>query len=224
MPEPGRYIVVVGGGRVGFYLTRHLLEAGHEVTLIEKDPQRAALVSSLLGSCSCLVGDADELSFLATTGIERASLLAAVTGDDEDNLVACQMARREFGVARTIARVNNPANVQLFHRLGVDVAVSATELILSVIETGMASQSDVQALPLSGGESSLVRLSVPPAAAGRRASELADLANDRLLLVVRAGTALPEDAPLQAGDDLVLFTSRPPNDFALGADRRAGTV
>jgi trk system potassium uptake protein TrkA len=209
---------VIGAGKVGFYLSRHLLEGGYEVALIEKDPARASLVAALLGSCACLVGDGDEMSFLATSGIERADVVAAVTGDDEDNLIACQLAKRQFRVPRTIARVNNPRNVQLFHRLGVDVAVSATELILGVIESGLANRADVLQMPISGSESSLVRVTVPLGpAVGRQLSELAELAEERLLLLVRDGREVALDTPLRAGDQIVMFTSKPASDVMLEA-------
>jgi trk system potassium uptake protein TrkA len=207
---------VVGAGKVGFYLSRHLLEAGYEVALIEKDPVRASLVAAQLGSCSVLVGDGDEVSFLATVGIERADVVAAVTGDDEDNLVACQLAKRQFRVPRTVARVNNPRNVQLFHQLGVDVAVSATELILGVIETGLASHGDVLQMPISGSEASVVRVTVPVGpAVGRQVAEVAELVQERLLLLVRDGHEMPLDSQLQAGDQIVMFTQRPASDFML---------
>ncbi|MGH7666483.1 MAG: potassium channel family protein [Candidatus Dormibacteria bacterium] len=216
MPDQPAYVIVIGAGKVGFYLTRHLLEAGYEVALIEKDPARAALVSAQLGSCSSLVGDGDEMAFLATSGIERADVVAAVTGDDEDNLIACQLAKRQFRVPRTIARVNNPRNVQLFHQLGVDVAVSATELILSVIESGLAGHSDVLQLPMGGSEASVVRVTVPVGGVvGRQVSEIPDLAAERLLLIVRKGHEIPLDSPLEAADQIVLFTQRPASDFML---------
>lgn len=218
MPDRPAYILVIGAGKVGFYLSRHLLEGGYEVALIEKDPARASLVAALLGSCACLVGDGDEMSFLATSGIERADVVAAVTGDDEDNLIACQLAKRQFRVPRTIARVNNPRNVQLFHRLGVDVAVSATELILGVIESGLANRADVLQMPISGSESSLVRVTVPLGpAVGRQLSELAELAEERLLLLVRDGREVALDTPLRAGDQIVMFTSKPASDVMLEA-------
>ncbi|MGH7610711.1 MAG: potassium channel family protein [Candidatus Dormibacteria bacterium] len=216
MPERTPYVIVVGAGKVGFYLSRHLLEGGYEVALVEKDPARAALVAAQLGSCSLLVGDGDEMSFLATSGIERADVVAAVTGEDEDNLVACQLAKRQFHVPRTIARVNDPRNVRLFHQLGVDVAVSATELILGVIESGLASHGDVVQMPLNGSEHSLVRVTVPLGeAVGRRPSELAELAGERILLVLRDGRELEPDPALEAGDQVVLFTARPASDLAL---------
>ncbi|HZU17567.1 MAG TPA: TrkA family potassium uptake protein [Candidatus Dormibacteraeota bacterium] len=128
------YVIVIGGGKVGYFLSRDLLERGEEVTLVEKDPARAQWLESQLGSI-VMTGDGDEMAFLRTTGIDRADAVLAVTGDDEDNLVALQLAKREFNVPLTIARVNNPANVEIFKTLGVDEAVSATEILLNALET-----------------------------------------------------------------------------------------
>ncbi|MGH7777346.1 MAG: potassium channel family protein [Candidatus Dormibacterales bacterium] len=127
------YVIVIGGGRVGYYLSRHLVERGEEVTLIEKDTPRAEWLEGQLGSI-VMQGDGDELAFLRETGMERADVVFAVTGDDEDNLVALQMAKKHFNVRRTVARVNNPANVRIFKELGVDEAISATEVLLASIE------------------------------------------------------------------------------------------
>jgi trk system potassium uptake protein TrkA len=127
------YAIVIGGGKVGYYLARDLLERGEEVLVLEKDGARAEWLSSQLGSV-VLTGDGDEMSFLSTTGMDRADVVLAVTGDDEDNLVALQLAKKRFNVKRTIARVNNPANVRIFKILGVDEAISATELLLKAIE------------------------------------------------------------------------------------------
>lgn len=210
------YIIVIGGGKVGYYLTKHLLEAGYEVSLVEKDRSRASALGSHLGRCAILIGDGDEMAFLATTGIERASVVAAVTGDDEDNLIACQLARRTFDVPRTLARVNNPRNVRLFHQLGVDVAVSATDVILGVIDSELARQGDVRELPLDGTEASLVRITVPVGRlVGHRTDEVAALAGERVLLVVRAGQPIEPAAPLEAGDQVVVYTRRPAADLTL---------
>jgi trk system potassium uptake protein TrkA len=127
------YAIVIGGGKVGYFLSRDLLERGDEVTLVEKDPARADWLESQLGSI-VMRGDGDEMGFLSTTGVERADAVLAVTGDDEDNLVALQLAKKHFNVPLTIARVNNPANVEIFKALGVDEAVSATEILLSALE------------------------------------------------------------------------------------------
>jgi trk system potassium uptake protein TrkA len=133
------YVIVIGGGKVGYYLSKHLIERGYEVTLIEKDPRRAEVLTSQLGEV-VMVGDGDEMAFLATTGMERADVVVAVTGDDEDNLIACQMAKRKFDVPRTVARVNNPSNVRIFKTLGVDVALSATEVLLDLLERELAKE------------------------------------------------------------------------------------
>lgn len=133
------YVIVVGGGRVGYYLARDLIERGEEVTLVEKDTARADWLSSQLGSM-VMRGDGDEMAFLRTTGMERADVVMAVTGDDEDNLIALQLAKRYFNVKHTIARVNNPANVEVFKALGVDAAVSATEVLLGAMEQNIAAR------------------------------------------------------------------------------------
>jgi trk system potassium uptake protein TrkA len=127
------YAIVIGGGKVGYFLSRDLLERGEEVTLVEKDPVRADWLEGQLGSI-VMRGDGDEMAFLSRTGIERADAVLAVTGDDEDNLVALQLAKKHFNVPLTIARVNNPANVEIFKALGVDEAVSATEILLRALE------------------------------------------------------------------------------------------
>src|SRR2546421_149476 len=129
----GMYVIVVGGGTVGYYLSRDLVERGHEVTLIEKDGRRADWLETQLGSI-VMRGDGCEVRFLAQTGIERADAIIAVTADDEDNLIALQMAKKHFRVKKTIARVNNPTNVEIFKMLGVDEAVSATDVLLGALE------------------------------------------------------------------------------------------
>ena len=131
------YVIVVGGGTVGYYLSRDLVERGHEVTLIEKDARRADWLETQLGSI-VMRGDGCEVRFLAQTGIERADAIIAVTADDEDNLIALQMAKRHFRVKKTIARVNSPANVEIFKTLGVDEAVSATDVLLAALEPPLA--------------------------------------------------------------------------------------
>jgi len=134
------YVIVIGGGRIGYYLARDLVERGDEVTLIEKDASRAEWLSSQLGSL-VMRGDGDEMAFLRTTGMERADVVLAVTGDDDDNLIALQLAKRYFNVRHTIARVNNPANVEVFKTLGVDAAVSATEVLIGALEQQLAQEA-----------------------------------------------------------------------------------
>jgi len=127
------YVIVVGAGKVGYYLSKRLLTEGHEVVLMEKDRRRASMLTEELGDV-VMQGDGCEIRLMAEAGFGRADTIVAVTGDDEDNLVVCQMAKRQFSVPRTIARVNNPTNEELFARLGIDTTVSSTALIYNMID------------------------------------------------------------------------------------------
>ncbi len=127
------YLIVAGGGKVGYYLTKALRAGGQEVTLIERTRSRFELLQEEFGDVA-LLGDACEIATLEQAGAARADLVAAVTGDDEDNLVICQMAKRKFKVKRVIARINNPKNEVTFQLLGIDETVSSTKLIYSLIQ------------------------------------------------------------------------------------------
>lgn len=140
------YVIVIGGGKVGYYLARDLMERGEEVTLLEKDGARADWLESQVGSI-VMKGDGDEMAFLSTTGMERADVVIAATGDDEDNLIALQLAKKRFNVPLTIARVNNPANVDIFKTLGVDEAISATDILLGAMEQKLAEDLAAAKLP-----------------------------------------------------------------------------
>ena len=154
------YIIIVGCGKVGYHLTKTLLEAGNEVLAIERDSHRYNTIVEDLGSVA-ISGDGSEASVLEEAGASRAEVLIAVTGLDEDNLVACQVAKYHFNVPRTIALVNNPQNDDLFRKLGVDVIVSHTNMILSNIEEEIPEHSLVHLLPLPGSERRLVGVQVP---------------------------------------------------------------
>jgi len=127
------YIIVVGGGKVGYNLAKLLLAEGHELLLIEKDKPKAALLAREFGE-SLMEGNGSRVSVLREGGANRADVLVAVTGTDEDNLVICQVAKSVFKCPRTIARVNDPRNEALFSTLGIDATVSSTRLIDSLIE------------------------------------------------------------------------------------------
>ena len=126
------YCIIAGGGKVGWNLARELLEKGNEVTVIENDRRRYLTVEQELEH-AIQYGDATELWVLERAGIQRADLVIAVTGDDEDNILICQVAREKYMVERIVARANNPRNLQHFKLLGVHPAVSATDLILRLI-------------------------------------------------------------------------------------------
>jgi len=154
------YIIVAGGGKVGFYLARELIAQGHEVLLIEKSRTRSEMIAAELGNV-VQRGNADEASVLAEAGTNRADVMVAVTGDDEDNLVICQVAKRRFNVPRVIARINNPKNEDIFRLLGIDGTVSSTDLILSVIEQEIPEQALVPLLRLRHADVEVVDMTLP---------------------------------------------------------------
>lgn len=182
------YIIVVGGGKVGYYLTKSLLEEGHEVLVIEKDPRKCDRVIDELGA-NALLGDGCEAATMTEAGMGRADVVIAVTGDDEDNLVVCQVAKHKFNVPRTIARINNPKNEKIFRKLGIDVTVSSTEVILSQIEQVIPAQSLVHLLTLRSVGVSFIELEIPPdsPAVGRPLRDLGIPDDCILPLVIREG-------------------------------------
>jgi trk system potassium uptake protein TrkA len=153
------YIIVVGGGKVGYYLTKTLLNEGHEILLIERDLPKVEVYNERFGSV-VLGGDGAEASTLAAAGAARADVVIAVTGEDEDNLVVCQMAKQKFHVKRTIARVNNPKNEQLFRLLGVDVTVSQTNYILNLIEQAIPERAFIHLLNLRHADLAIIEATI----------------------------------------------------------------
>lgn len=130
------HIIIVGGGKVGYYLTKTLAPHKHKVTLIEEDPVLCRKISGEMAALGIRLvnGDGTNVQCLEDAAIRRADVLIAVTGQDQNNLVACQLAKNHFGVERTIARVNNPKNIHVFERLSVDSVVSSTVYIANIIE------------------------------------------------------------------------------------------
>lgn len=205
------YIIVVGGGKVGYYLAKELLEAGHELVILEKNGGRARQISDGLGSI-VLNRDGCEGKHLAEAGANRATIVVAVTGDDEDNLVVCQMAKHHFDVPRTIARVNNPRNEDLFRHLGVDEIISPTRMALASIEQDIPVHELLHLAQLKGGELELVEAQIGPdsPAVGRRPSEIDLPEGCSLFVLLRGNSVVPirQDTIFQSGDK-VLAVARP---------------
>ena len=154
------YVIVIGGGKVGFALAKELVEANHEVLVIEQDAAKVAEIIDDLGDI-VMEGDGCEATVLEKAGTSRADIFLAVTGDDEDNLVACQVAKQRFNVARTVARINNPKNEEIFRRLEVDITVSATSAIMAHIEPELPTHHLVPLMKLQGSGLEIVELRIP---------------------------------------------------------------
>lgn len=206
------YIIVAGGGKVGYHLARALLDSGHEVLVIEQDATKAERIADDLGDV-VVQGDACEVSLLGDAGASRAQAFIAVTGDDEDNLVACQVAMHRFGVERAIARINNPKNEPVFRALGIDSTVSATDAVLAQIEQRLPSHPLIQLLTFKGGGLEIVELQIPDDAAvvGRKLAEVLLPPQSLITLIVRdqGEIEVPSaETTIQAGDELVAVTLR----------------
>ncbi len=206
------YIVVVGGGRVGYYLAKALLDEGHEVVLLERNAATAAALAEDLGSI-CIRGDGCETTVLGEVGTNRANMLIAVTGDDEDNLVACQVAKHLFQVPRTIARIRNPRNETIFKKLGIDVTINNTNIILENIEEQVPTHQLTHLLDLREQGLEIVEVKIPASASsiGKPVKELQLPPGTVLSLVIRKSRKpiVPSGSTIiQAEDQVVAVTSR----------------
>jgi trk system potassium uptake protein TrkA len=200
------YVIIVGGGKIGYYLTKELLAAGHELVLLEKSPARAKQIADEVGSI-VLNRDGCEGTHLEEAGAKRASIVAAVTGDDEDNLVICQMAKHHFAVPRTIARVNNPRNEGLFRHLGVDEIISPTRMALAAIEQDIPVHELLHLAQLHHGELELLEAQIDgdSPAVGRRPGEISLPDGCSLFVVIRgdAAMAVRADTVFESGDKVL---------------------
>ena len=204
------YIIVVGGGRVGYYLAKALLSEGHEVLVIEKDAAKVERIEDELGSI-CMQGDGCEAATLDDAGAERANLFVAVTDEDEDNLVACQVAKHKFNVPRIIARISNPKNETLFKKLGIDVTVSATNLILEHIAEEVPTHPLTHLLELRRGELEVVEVKIPSTstAVGKQLRELSLPSGSILSLIIKEqGVQVPSPETILEADDRVIAVTK----------------
>jgi trk system potassium uptake protein TrkA len=200
------YIIVVGAGKVGWNLARELLEKEHEVTVIEANRRRYQTVEQELEH-NVVYGDASELWVLERSGIQRADMVIAVTGDDEDNMLICQVAKEKYSVDRIIARVNNPRNRQHFDLLGVKPSVSATDLILRLLEHEVPEYGLVHLLDLQEEKLEIIEmlLGSESPVAGRRVGDLSMPEGSLLISVLRDGEGFvpSADTVLEAGDEIL---------------------
>jgi trk system potassium uptake protein TrkA len=202
------FLLIAGGGKVGANLARGLIRTGHEVSLIE---QRDARYQVLEAEFEHQVhkGDATELYILERAGIQRPpDVVVAVTGDDEDNVIICQLARDNYGVGTVIARVNDPRNQPYFDLLGISPTVSATASIMGLIEHEVPEEHGlIHLLELRKENKEIVELTVGRGAlcAGQEIGQVALPKGSKLILVVRDGKAeVPDDSMvLQEGDSVL---------------------
>jgi trk system potassium uptake protein TrkA len=205
------YIIIVGGGSVGYHLCKALLKEGHEVLVLDKDATKCENFEDELGSV-CVRGDGCEVATLAEAGVSRAEVFVAATDEDEDNLVACQVAKHKFGVPRTIARVNNPENEKIFKKLGVDCPISVTNLILEQIEEKIPTHPLIHLLAMGEEKMEIVEVKILEGSksVGKSVKELSLPSDSILALLIRNGQKpqVPTvDTVLEVNDRIIALTT-----------------
>ncbi|MBI5300828.1 MAG: NAD-binding protein [Chloroflexi bacterium] len=212
------YIIIVGGGKVGYYLAKTLLNQEHEILIVEKDKRKYDTLTIEFGGI-VMRGDGSDALVMEEAGMARADLVVAVTGDDEDNLMICQMAKRKFNVNRTISRINNPKNEQIFKLLGIDTTVSVTDLILAQIEREIPAHSLVHLLTLREAGATFLEAKVPADSPviGKPLRDLKIPEDCVIPLVIRNGKAIVPygETKLAEGDEVIAVATLE-NEGALG--------
>jgi trk system potassium uptake protein TrkA len=207
-------VVIAGGGKVGTFIASELHGAGHEVLLVEVDPDRVRQAESLNEppGVPWLLADACEVSEFARADPEKADVVAAVTGDDEDNLVISLLAKQEFAVPRVVARVNNPKNEWMFNEMwGVDVSVSTPHLLTALVEEAVSVGSLVRLLSFEGGRAGLVEVTLAPGspAVDQEIVELGFPRDSTVVAILRQDhVVVPRgDTPLLEGDEVLVLVT-----------------
>lgn len=204
------YIVIAGGGKVGEFLANTFSASGHDVAVIERNREKC---EKLAENKKILVinGDACDAKYLEDAGIDRADVFAAVTGDDDDNLVACQLAVSVYSVPRAVARVNNPKNERIFHELGID-GISSTTIIAKLIEEESSIGDIITLQSLKKGKLALVEVELPTdrcIVCNKKVKDLGLPQECVLVAIIRGDDVLiPHgDVELESGDGVIALTS-----------------
>ncbi len=206
------YIVIVGGGSVGYYLCKALLREGHEVLVLEKDASKCERFGDDFGNV-CIRGDGCEVTTLADAGVARADVFIATANEDEDNLIACQVAKYKFSVPRTISRVSNPKNEEIFKKLGIDCTIVVTNIILQHIEEEIPAHPLIHLLTLGaeGTEVVEVKIGEKSRAVGKSVNEIDVAWRSIFALLIRNGEKprVPNpDTVFKVNDRIIALTSR----------------
>jgi trk system potassium uptake protein TrkA len=203
------YIIIAGAGKVGHFLAKRLLEDKHTVVVIEKDVDVCRKLAEEFDAI-IVNGDACDPHYLEEAHIDRADVLAAVTGEDEDNFVICQLAKEKFNIRRTVARVNDPKNEHTFNELGIDVPIDATKIIAKIIEEEVSFTDFVNLMSFKRGKLAIVRVDLTDdsPAIGKNLTEIVLPPDSVLVSIIRKDeVVVPRgNTVLQPGDDIIALT------------------
>lgn len=204
------YIIICGGGKVGSYLARTFSQARHEVVVIEKLLEKCRRVADELPEILVINGDACDVKYLEQAGVDRADVVAAVSGNDDDNLVVCQLAKETFNVKRAVARINNPRNESIFQRLHIE-AISSTIVIAKLIEEETKLGDIITLQAFKRGKLALIEVDLPLDShiAGRHVMHLGFPKETVLVAIIRGeDVIIPRgDTVIQGGDQIMAVTS-----------------
>jgi trk system potassium uptake protein len=206
------YIVIAGGGQIGLYLAREFIERGHEVLVIEEDVKQRERLDEELGDIT-LSGEGCRIQCLDEAGVSRADVFVAATDVDEDNLAACQLAKLKYKVPMVVAKLNNPRNRNIFHKLGIESTVDVAALVLENLKSLIPVFPFVRLLNLEAAEVDVVQVRVTESSpfADKKLEDtgIAFLADSAFLIRVGSGPQLVSGSTgLLAGDQLVCVLQR----------------
>jgi trk system potassium uptake protein len=204
-------VAIAGAGAVGRSIAQELLENGHEVLLIDKNPR--SIKVEAVSQAEWLLADACEIASLDDAGLERCHVVVAASGDDKVNLVVSLLAKTEYGVPRVVARINHPKNEWLFNESwGVDVAVSTPRLLSALVEEAVSVGDLVRLMTFRQGEANLVELTLPEDAplVGQLVGSVAWPQDTALVAILREGRVLvpSADDTLEGGDELMFVANQ----------------
>jgi len=204
------HIVIVGGGKDGYFLAKKLHQDKHKVILIEEDKATCEELAKDLNRILVINGDGCDPKALEKAGVDRADVLAAVTGEDEDNFIICQLAKEKFDVSRTVARVNDPKNERIFSELGVDVPINATSIIAKIVEEEVSFSDFVTLMSFKRGKLSIVRvdLSEESPVVNKRIQDIKLPPDSVLVSIIRKDEVIvPKgNTVFLSGDDIIALT------------------
>ena len=205
------FIIIVGGGKVGLYLVKHFTEKGHRVLLIEEDWEKVKEVRKKYG-IEVVWGNGTEETVLEEAGIEDCDALVAVTEDDQDNLVICQLAERKYNIAKTYTRVNTPGNEKLFSWLGVNVAVSSASILAAMVEDDLSFNDFRNLLIKDQDNLKLIRMTVKgnSPSINKKIKDIKLPTEAVLVAILRGDNSLvPRGNTRLAENDVILALTRP---------------
>ena len=199
-------VVIIGGGKLGYYLARNMLDRDYSVKLIEKNKLRCLRIANELDA-EVIYGDGTEIEVLERAGLQGADFCIAVSGSDQDNLVACQLAKKTFHVDRVITRANNPRNLEVLRKLGADIAVSSTEIITRMIEQEVESVGMHLLASLNKGKAAIITVTIQQGALvdGKQVKEIRMPKSSLIISILRQERLIiPQgDTVIRSGDEIV---------------------